>query len=225
MATGELKKLTVEAYRDIERQDKIDEFVAMFNPASFNEKFEIQYEANQGRGTSGSPQRYDQIRPQEYRFELLFDGTGTAAEKKDVADEINRFLRLAAEHNGEIHRPNYLKLVWGGLRFNCVLKSAEISYTMFRPEGRPLRAKVTVVFLRDIDDQRRTAYEDNTSPDLTHYRVVQDGDTLPLMCYRIYGDPSYYPEVARMNQLTDFRNLAVGSSLLFPPVKPKNGKS
>jgi hypothetical protein len=41
---------------------------------------------------------------------------------------------------------------------------------------------------------------------------------LPLMCYRIYGDSKYYIEVARFNNLNDFRNLNEGMQLKFPPL-------
>jgi len=47
---------------------------------------------------------------------------------------------------------------------------------------------------------------------------VRDGDTLPLLCHRIYGDPGYYLDVARHNQLTDFRQLRPGAKLHFPPL-------
>jgi hypothetical protein len=39
------------------------------------------------------------------------------------------------------------------------------------------------------------------------------------MCNSIYGSSAYYIEVARANGLTDFRDLVVGSQLLFPPLR------
>jgi nucleoid-associated protein YgaU len=48
---------------------------------------------------------------------------------------------------------------------------------------------------------------------------VKKGDTLPLMCYRIYGDSRYYLQVAMANRLTNFRNLQVGDELFFPPIE------
>ena len=53
------------------------------------------------------------------------------------------------------------------------------------------------------------------------------GDNLPLMTYRIYGDPTLYPFVARENGLESVRDLKVGASLRFPPAEVllQNGKS
>ena len=126
---------------------------------------------------------------------------------------------MAGKHDGEIHRPRYLKLSWGSLISKCVLKSAEITYNLFKPDGTPLRAKIACNFSENIEDKKRTAQEGKNSPDLTHQRQVQEGDTLPLMTYRIYGDPSYYLKVARFNNLTNFRQLEVGRTLYFPPLK------
>ena len=55
------------------------------------------------------------------------------------------------------------------------------------------------------------------SSDLTHIRVVQAGDNLPLMCFRIYGDSSFYIKVAKFNKLNDFRDIKPGDHITFPP--------
>jgi len=41
---------------------------------------------------------------------------------------------------------------------------------------------------------------------------------LPLMCQTIYDSPAYYLQVARFNNLVDFRNLEPGTEIIFPPV-------
>jgi nucleoid-associated protein YgaU len=48
---------------------------------------------------------------------------------------------------------------------------------------------------------------------------VKAGDSLPALCYQIYGDPGYYLEVARFNRLDDFRRLQPGTRVVFPPVR------
>ncbi len=216
---GELKKLKIEAFKKIDYREKVDEFLVMFNPATYSQKYEVEYEEAQGQGTSGSNQKFGKIKPQEYQFEFVFDGTGTAGEKKDVADEIERFLAVTGKMNSEIHRPLYLQISWGNLISKCVLKQAEITYNLFKPDGYPLRAKVAATFAENVDDTLRTAEEGKNSPDLTHHRTVQEGDTLPLMAYRIYGDSTYYMDIARINNLPNFRDLQVGTTLKFPPIK------
>jgi nucleoid-associated protein YgaU len=50
-------------------------------------------------------------------------------------------------------------------------------------------------------------------------RKIKFGDTLPLMCYRIYGDPKYYLQVAEANGLDNFRRLKPGTDIFFPPLE------
>ncbi len=217
--TGELKKFLIEAYTTPQYDDgPVDSFSVMFNPNSYSQKYEVEYHAEQGRGTSGSPQIFGNIKPREYSFEFIIDGTGVSAEKKNVEAEVDKFLTVAGKHDGEIHRPRYLKLSWGSLLSKCVLKSAEITYNLFKPDGTALRAKIASTFSENIEDTLRAASERNASADLTHYRMVKSGDRLPLEVYRIYRDQSYYIQVAQANGLKNFRKLRVGTRLKFPKI-------
>lgn len=218
---GELKKLKIEAFTKIDYSAKADvgDFVVMFNPNTYKQKYEVEYQAAQGQGTTGSTQKFGKIKPQEYSFEFLIDGTGVSSAKAEVADVIEHFLVVTGKNNGDIHRPHYLKISWGALLSKCVLKSADISYNLFKPDGKPLRAKINATFAENIDDALRVAEEGNNSPDLTHMRTVKEGDTLPLMSHRIYGDSKYYLQVAEVNGISNFRQLAVGQSIYFPPLE------
>jgi nucleoid-associated protein YgaU len=110
--------------------------------------------------------------------------------------------------------------MWGTLQIKrCVLKSASIAYKLFKPDGIPLRAVITANFTDNSDDQTSQAIAQNQSSDLTHVRLVKAGETLPSLCEQIYGDPHYYLEVARANKIDNFRNLAPGIKLLFPPLE------
>jgi hypothetical protein len=234
---GELKKLKIEAYASIKYDagDKVDEFFVMFNPPTLSQTYEIEYNEDQAQGTSGSAQSFGKIKPQEYTFEFLIDGTGTApppvgagsdaadqsaiGEPVDVSEQVTSFLNLTYEFNGDLHRPHYLKIHWGQFVLYCIMKKAEVSYTLFKPNGFPLRAKINATFSQISDDELRTAREGRNSPDMTHYRRIRDGDQLPLMCFRIYGDMRHYLDVAVYNGIIDFRKLDTGAWIAFPPIK------
>ena len=234
---GELKKLRIEAYSSISYNagDKVDEFFVMFNPPTLSQIYEIVYNEEQAQGTSGSSQNFGKMKPQEYTFEFLIDGTGTApppvgagsdstdqsavGAAVDVSAEVTAFLALTYEFNGDMHRPYYLKIHWGQFVLYCIMKKANVTYTLFKPNGFPLRAKINATFSQISDDELRIAREGRNSPDMTHRRQVHDGDQLPLMCFRIYGDMSHYLDVAGYNDIIDFRNLETGAWIAFPPLK------
>ena len=93
---------------------------------------------------------------------------------------------------------------------------------MFNPDGTPVRVIATAAFVGSIEDNLREAIKRSNSPDLTHIRKVSEGDTLPLMTFKIYGNSAYYLEVARINKLVNFRNLVPGTDIFFPPINKSN---
>jgi hypothetical protein len=133
-------------------------------------------------------------------------------------DEIKKFNTLVYDYSGGQHRPRALLLVWGTLVFPCVLSSVEYRFTLFKPDGSPLRAVAACSFCESLPDSERVRRDNATSPDLTHLREVRDGDTLPMLAYDIYRKPELYLEVARANKLVNFRRLRAASRVAFPPV-------
>lgn len=216
-----LTKLKIEAYGDAQFQDRVmPDFVALFNPTVYGLKHEIQYSEERASGATGSPQKFQSIKPREFSMEFMFDGTGVATEGVvNVSDKITEFLNVTGSFEGDQHRPKYLKVYWGDLLSKCVLKLAEVNYSLFDMDGKPLRAKIKADFTEAIDEATRVAREDRNSPDLTHQRIVKAGDTLPLMCFKIYGDSKFYLHVADYNGINNFRRLQIGREIHFPPIK------
>ncbi|MEM0997098.1 MAG: hypothetical protein AAGN35_08465 [Bacteroidota bacterium] len=225
-ATGELVKLKIIAYSKPEQGDgdKKGEFEAYFNPATITSAYTVKYKDDQRQGASLFSLYYDGYEPSAHSFELLLDGTGAAGPKIDVPAKIKEFMDLAYTFQGEEHKANYLLVSWGeAIALKCVLQSVNITYDLFSPGGKPLRAKMATQFKEYSYEDLTKAKENKQSPDITHQRTVRQGDTLPLMCQRIYGDSRLYLEVARANDLTDFRDLTPGSQLFFPPLVNRKG--
>lgn len=100
-----------------------------------------------------------------------------------------------------------------------MLSELTLEYKLFDNEGQPLRAIGKATFSESTSPKLAGKIENLQSPDLTHKRTVQAGDTLPLMTERIYGDSKYYLEVAKINNLVNFRQLKPGQELFFPPLE------
>ncbi|WP_051260815.1 CIS tube protein [Algoriphagus marincola] len=138
---------------------------------------------------------------------------------KHVDRAIQKFLDITQKIQSDTHKPNFLQINWGAFQFRGVLESATINYKLFNSAGLPIRATISAKFKQSISREEQAAETSRNSPDLTHIRTVKAGDTLPIMCQRIYGTPDYYLEIARINQLKNFRKLEIGEELSFPPVK------
>lgn len=223
-------KMIITAYSDPGFKTKVSDpsnpFTVWINPSSYSYSREVKYNDRQAQGASGASPEFNRVGDQDLNFELLFDATGVLpvptgkSYDNGVVDIINAFITLVATVNGTIHSPNYLVVSWAtGLQFQGVLTSLKIDYTLFRPDGTPLRAKMSVAFKAYTSEAALAKATGRSSPDLTHIVTVVSGDTLPALCHRIYGNSGYYAQVAAHNRLLSFRDIAPGTELLFPPLQ------
>ena len=216
------KLMKIEAYHDSTYSVPyyVGSCTVQINPASYTHEHEVSYNDQQPLGTPGTTLWFKGIPPQKVSFDIYFDATvGSSTLSKSVADRIAEFKKICFNYNGAIHEPNYLILSWGTLAFKCKLTSLSISYTLFKSSGTPLRAKLSVSFKEALDANRIAKEANNQSPDLTHYIQVKEGDTLPLLCHKVYGDSRYYMEVAAYNNILNFRALKPGMELYLPPIR------
>jgi hypothetical protein len=215
---GELEKLVIQAYTKPDYSGTpVEQFTAYFNPDEYIQVYDLEYEEKSGDGSTGSPMKFKRIKPQDYTLKFLLDGTGASGPVIEVSDKVKSFFSVVG-FDGSIHRPRYLQVVWGTLRSRCVLLKAEISYKLFKPDGKPLRALVTASFRENIDDATRVKKENKSSPDLMHAKTVREGDAVPLLAYEYYGDPAFSPEIARVNGLDTFRRVTAGNRIVLPPL-------
>lgn len=244
---GKLEKMTIRAFKPAAKPDdppqpspsSDDTYVVQVNPKSYSLNHLLNYTYQRGQGFSKGEAVYNDSPPINLNFEFLFDGTGVvpkaselgdiplvgaitsvvSPDKYDVKKEIDSFNKLVYTFAGGQHRPRSLLLVWGPLVFPCVLSSVEYRYTLFKPDGSPLRAIAACSFCESVPDAERVRLENPQSPDLTHLRDVRDGDTLPMLAYDVYGKPELYLEVARANNLVNFRRLRSATRVALPPLK------
>jgi hypothetical protein len=225
---GKLEKMKVMAYSNPDLGDDsfVGDFTAMMNPETYTLDYKVEYQDGQGQGTSGSQQRFTVTKPEEFSFEFLFDNTGIidGNPRENLHDELKEFRDLLVGYEGATHEPKHFKLIWGTTLFKGRCTALSIGYKLFNPDGTPIRATCKVTFKGSVEENLRVAQENASSPDLTHYHRVQAGETLPLLCYKIYGDSRYYLQIATVNNLTNFRRLKEGEELFFPPIDPEKPK-
>lgn len=200
--------------------DSTQVFVALVNPADFKRTAGISYEEQPKLGQPKANTKFSSVNKEHIDFSLVLDGTGAVpGPVASVKDLLEQLQRVVYQYDGESHEPPYVQLVWGTLMCYVRLESMTTHHTLFKPSGEPLRAKVDLTFVTVTTDKAMKLIANLSSPDLSHRVFVREGDTLPLLCDRIYGDPGYYLEVARINGLPDFRRLEPGRQLHFPPLE------
>jgi nucleoid-associated protein YgaU len=221
-----LKKLSIVAYSDEKYSAKTGSYDLLINPDTYTHNYSIHYNDSAAPGSPGALMKFERIGEETVSFKITFDGTGVVpgAPKEGVTTTsvkttIDDFRNLVFKYNGRLHEPNYLKLVWGTLAFECRLKTLNLKYVLFTPEGEPVRAEADVLFSGYTAASEAAQEAKKSSADMSHLVTVKAGDTLPLLCYRIYGTSLPYAQVARVNGLTGFRRIEPGTELLFPPIR------
>ena len=140
---------------------------------------------------------------------------------KDLNARLTELLNLIQKYNGDLHQSNYLKVTWGSRinGFECFLESVDITYTLFARNGDPLRAEVQLSLIEDKSAKKRKAEESTSSPDLSRFLTVKSSDALPQLAKNIYGDSTYYIQLAQANGYDNFRRLREGSTIQIPPLE------
>ena len=153
-----------------------------------------------------------------------------------VTRRVQELSKVVYNYVPEAHEPPTVFIVWGDvIPFKGKLDNMQVNYTLFHPNGAPLRAEVQLSFVEHRPTVKKgTGTEGEAaganvgvgvsstpinSPDLSHSRTVTASDTLPLMSADVYGDTQYHWQVARANGLTQFRQLEPNTELLFPPLE------
>ena len=175
--------------------------------------------------------QFVRLQNEKIALELFFDTTDTGMDDnaKSVTLLTDPFYELL-KIDSHAHAPPRVIFGWGdafpggGISdkkqarhdFRCVVESCNQHFTLFSPNGTPLRAKLSVGLreYKTLEDQ--VAQLNLQSADVTKSYVVKTGDTLPKIAYEAYSDPTAWRPIAVANGILDPTELTPGSVLTLP---------
>lgn len=164
-------------------------------------------------GLESPPIQYVRGGAETLQLEVLVDTSDTL---EDVAAKYVNKIRGLMTPDREEHAPPIVRFVWDRQVFTGVLENLGVTYTLFDPDGVPLRAKLNMT----LKEYRPAAVQVRENPlfsatvDKTY--VVHAGDTLSGIAGAVYRDPTLWRAVARANDIKDPRALQPGAVLAVP---------
>lgn len=150
--------------------------------------------------------------------ELFFDTTDESeSSKKNVHKRYVQKLLDLEKFDAKLGGPPYCHFEWGEFRLGpFVVKGVQTTYTLFLPNGTPVRARAQVSFEsvgKELGAQNPTS---GSEPRRTW--LVVEGETLDWIAFQEYGDAGQWRHIAEANDLLDARDLRPGLLLRLPPL-------
>ena len=182
----------------------------------------IRYAEDKQLGSLNGSNVYVRYRPETLYFECLLDMTNAMDdddEKKPVRNVVNDIEERLYFYNSDGHRPSFVKVQYGDISFYGQLETLETEYSLFDPDGIPLRAQLKVTLTGYCSQKEEKKRFSKRSPDVSRLITLKEDQTLAALCDEIYGDPLLVGQVARFNNLNGYRNVPAGTQILMPMLK------
>ena len=194
-----------------------EEIEVQFNPNEVSVDKSVTYAEQEIPGLDSPIQQFVSGGAETLSVELFFDVYEKHEEDqpddvRELTDEVNTLLMV----DSELHAPPIVRFAWGKISFTAVVESANTTFTLFRSDGTPVRARIDLTFREYTPPKKQLQEKPRHSADRTSVRRVIEGDTLPGIAAQEYGRPTAWRRIAEANDITNPRRLTPGEELVIP---------
>jgi Contractile injection system tube protein/LysM domain len=200
----------------------------LFNPTEYTITKTNTWNFKQVQGQSLPPAEFGGGNPRELALSLLLDASLLEG-SQSVVSVTNSLFKMMDVGDGQPaagarSTPPFVTFRWGAVEtFKAVCTSLTVAYQLFRPNGEPIRADVKVQLKQAEQASTASSSSANQGQNPTTramdglgVHTVQDGDSLPSIAYRAYGDATRWRSIAEANGLDDPLRLRRGTPLMLP---------
>ena len=195
-----------------------------FNPSEYTVQKKVNWTETKGRGLDLPQLQFDSGGFRSVSMSLVFD---TYESGVDVRQKTKQVAQLAEVKEGK-DRPPLCTVFWGGdgvpftgLPFQGVVESLTQKYTLFSPDGTPVRATVEIQFkaVESPEKQLQRTKRKTGSPLQAKSRVIRQGDSLWGIAAEEYGSAAKWRSIAQANGIVNPRRLEPGQTILVPSIE------
>ena len=213
MSTGELTK----AY--LVNLETGEEIQCLFNPNEYSISKSNSWKEKSTRRSNVPRLEFTGGGPTELKLELFFDTYEKGGSARDYVKKIISLTQISQSGSGDPEPPRCM-FSWGtNFEFEAVITNVSARFTLFRPDGTPVRATVSLT-LKECKDPGVQKRQNPTSQGTTGHKVwvVRPGDTINGIAATEYGDPTVWRVIADANDLDNPMDLRPGQILVLEPL-------
>ena len=206
----------------LEQEDGGKSLKFKFNPSEYSVKKSATWNtAGRSMNTkAGARPNYVSSNPQSVSLQIFFDDWESG--ETEVVKGIEQLLDWYTPTKDSMSskpQPAVLKLIWGSNQHladhKFYLESVNAKYTMFRPDGTPVRATADIS-LKEVPDDPGPQNPTSGSIHARRTHLISEGDSLQSIATAEYGNPNLWRGLASFNDIDDPFRLHLGSRILLP---------
>jgi hypothetical protein len=218
MLTGELVKATI---TNLDTDEAVE---VMFNPTEYAFTKSNNWQTPKKKGANVPPLEFNGGNPTDLKVQLLFD---TYESGEDVRKKYTNAIWNLAMVNKQKTDPKTKKgqpprceFRWGTMwSFKAVVAQISQKFTLFLPDGTPVRATLDVTF-RQVEDEGLYPKQNPTSGGVPGHRThtLKEGESLDWIAAQEYGAAAHWRFIAEVNGIDNPFHLQPGLVIQLPPL-------
>ena len=195
----------------------------MFNPSDYTLTRDINYAQAAVPGLSAPLLQFVNGSVPTLEMELFLDTYETNVQNGRTLNQAGDDVRnLTSQVTGlmdidpNTHAPPVLLFTWASLSFTCVLAKVMQKFTMFLPDGTPVRARLQVLFQGYNNGNTEQKEVKRKTADYSQTYLTAAGDNLSRVAWRVYGNAALWRPIGLHNAIADPLRLTAGTPLYIP---------
>jgi nucleoid-associated protein YgaU len=199
---------------------KVKELRFTFNPSEYTVAKSATWNRPQAKDAkkAGRPE-FQGANAQTLQMEIFLDDSETGDVAKAIATLFDWVKPTDSSVKKKKPQPPILTFIWGTNPaldgFQAYLKSISAKYTLFKPDGTPVRATANIT----LEEAPGTPKKQNPTSGAIQGRsvhVVREGDSLTSIAYQEFDDPGVWRGLAAFNGIDDPLRVKPGARILIP---------
>jgi hypothetical protein len=129
----------------------------MFNPFEYSLSKQNQWTKEESMGQDVPVRSFSQGSPQSLKLTLYFDTSLDGSDVRTHTDRLWKMMRVDEKNKNQStgkSEPPHVAFKWGRLYFSSVITSMSQKFTLFKPDGTPIRCQVDVT-LEEAKDKNK----------------------------------------------------------------------